>query len=114
MLNPSGGIPRGISLSNTVHSEVAPCLPLPSLPVFCGALDEVLHLFDEHSSSRSLNRNDVVNQASRIADLLRNTDVSYLNLRAEASPQPYGYVGSLDLYNEVLTYDSEAFEHIAP
>lgn len=69
---------RGIGLSNTIHSEVAPCLPLPSLPVFCGAYDQELCLFDEPRNSRSLNRRDVVSQASRIADLLRETDVSYL------------------------------------
>ena len=76
----TGGIPRGISLSNSLHSEVAPCLPLPSLPVFCGALDQELRLFDElHSAaSRSVNRIDVVSQAGKIAQLLSNTDVSYL------------------------------------
>ncbi|XP_016476522.2 sister chromatid cohesion protein SCC2 isoform X1 [Nicotiana tabacum] len=102
------GVPQGISLSNTVHSEAAPSLPLPSLPVFCGALDQDLRLFDE-SESRSLNRSDVISHAGKIADLLHNTDVSYLNLRADASPQPYGFVGNLDLYNEVLRCNSEAF-----
>ena len=71
----TGAVPRGISLSNSVHSEVVPCLPLPSLPVFCGALDQELRLFDE---SRSLNRVDVLSQAPKIVELLRNTDVSYL------------------------------------
>lgn len=80
MANSSGssGVPQGISLSNTVHSEIAPSLPLPSLPVFCGALDQELRLFDERSESRSLNRSDVLIHASKIADLLQNTDVSYL------------------------------------
>ncbi|KAL3526568.1 hypothetical protein ACH5RR_011224 [Cinchona calisaya] len=112
----SGGIPRGISLSNSVHSEVAPCLPLPSLPVFCGALDQELRLFDEQqrAGSRSLNRSDVVSHAGKIAELLRNSDVSYLNLRADASAQPYGFVGHLDLYDEVLRCNSEAFEYISP
>ncbi|OIT28590.1 hypothetical protein A4A49_27732 [Nicotiana attenuata] len=73
------GVPQGISLSNTVHSETAPSLPLPSLPVFCGALDQDLRLFDE-SESRSLNRSDVISHAVKIADLLHHTDVSYLNL----------------------------------
>lgn len=110
MANSSGsGVPQGISLSNTVHSEIAPSLPLPSLPVFCGALDQDLRLFDERSESGSLNRSDVLSHASKIADLLHNTDVSYLNLRADASPQPCGFVGHLDLHNEVLRYNSEAF-----
>lgn len=80
--NSSGGgsgVPQGISLSNTVHGEIAPSLPLPSLPVFCGALDQDLRLFDERSEEcRSLNRSDVLSHASKIADLLQNTDVSYL------------------------------------
>ncbi|KAJ8530616.1 hypothetical protein K7X08_023497 [Anisodus acutangulus] len=108
----SSGVPQGISLSNTVHSEIAPSLPLPSLPVFCGALDQNLRLFDdERSESRSLNnRSDVVlSHAGKIADLLHNTDVSYLNLRADASPQPCGFVGHLDLHNEVLRCNPEAF-----
>lgn len=74
----SGSAHWGISLSNTVHSEVAPCLPLPSLPVFCGASDQDLRLFDEPSrNSAWLNHPDAA-LSSRIADLLRETDVSYL------------------------------------
>ncbi|KAK4733728.1 hypothetical protein R3W88_007989 [Solanum pinnatisectum] len=111
MANSSGssGVPQVISLSNTVHSEIAPSLPLPSLPVFCGALDHELRMFDERSESRSLNRSDILIHANKIADLLHNTDVSYLNLRADASPQSHGFVGHLDLHNEVLTCNSEAF-----
>ena len=71
----SGASHQGIRLSNTTLSEVAPCLPLPSLPVFCGASDQDLRLFDE--PSRRLNYYDAA-QAARIADLLRATDVSYL------------------------------------
>ncbi|XP_071913172.1 sister chromatid cohesion protein SCC2-like isoform X1 [Coffea arabica] len=112
----TGGIPRGISLSNSLHSEVAPCLPLPSLPVFCGALDQELRLFDElHSAaSRSVNRIDVVSQAGKIAQLLSNTDVSYLSIRGDVSSQPQGFVGHHDLYDEVLRYNSQAFDYISP
>lgn len=74
--SPSGGIPKGISLANTVNSEVAPCLPLSSLPVFCGALDQELRLIDEPSGSdKQFNRTD---QATKISKLLLATDVSYL------------------------------------
>ena len=66
---------RGIGLSNTVHSELAACLPLPSLPVFCGASDQDLRLVD---SPARLNRVDVLAQSAKIAELLRHTDVSYL------------------------------------
>lgn len=77
-MSSSRRIPRGISLSNTVHSDVAPCLPLPSLPVFCGAVDQEIRLSDESNGSRSVNRNVVLNQADKIASLLQETDVSYL------------------------------------
>ncbi|TQD95279.1 hypothetical protein C1H46_019071 [Malus baccata] len=109
----SGSAHGGISLSNTVHSEVAPCLPLPSLPVFCGASDH-LRLFDEPSrNSAWLNRPDAA-VASRIADLLRETDVSYLNLREDARAIPYGYGEPLKLHDEVLRYNPEAFEYYSP
>ena len=70
----------GIGLSNTIHSEVVQCLPLPSLPVFCGASDPELRLFDDPAggTSRSLNRPEIIALSSRIADLLRETDISYL------------------------------------
>ncbi|CAN6574662.1 unnamed protein product [Malus baccata var. baccata] len=109
----SGSAHGGISLSNTVHSEVAPCLPLPSLPVFCGASDH-LRLFDEPSrNSAWLNRPDAA-VASRIADLLRETDVSYLNLREDARAIPYGYGEPLKLHDEVLRYNPKAFEYYSP
>ncbi|KAJ7974325.1 Sister chromatid cohesion protein [Quillaja saponaria] len=101
---------RGISLSNTIHSEVAPCLPLPSLPVFCGVSVKDFRLFDE---PRSLNRNEVLAQSSKIADLLKLTDVSYLNLRDEAGAVPYGYVEPLELHDEVLRCNPGAFEYSA-
>ncbi|XP_050381632.1 sister chromatid cohesion protein SCC2 isoform X1 [Argentina anserina] len=98
---------QGIRLSNTTHSEVAPCLPLPSLPVFCGASDQDLRLLDE--PSRRLNYYDAA-QATRIADLLRSTDVSYLNLREDAAEVQYGYVQPMELLDEVLQYNPEAFQ----
>lgn len=107
----------GIGFSNTIHSEVAPCLPLPSLPVFCGATDPNLRLFDEDRtgvSYRSLNRTEILTQSSRIADLLRATDVSYLNLRDEAKPVPCSDVEPLELHNQVLQYNAEAFEYVTP
>ncbi|XP_065632831.1 sister chromatid cohesion protein SCC2 isoform X2 [Quercus suber] len=109
----SGSGQRGIGLSNTIHSEVAPCLPLPSLPVFCGASDQDLRLFDEPRGGgtfRSLNRPEVLSQASRISDLLRQTDVSYLILRDDTRAVPYGYVEPLELHERVLQCSSEAFE----
>ncbi|KAL2977038.1 hypothetical protein AAZX31_13G042900 [Glycine max] len=99
---------RGIGLSNTVHSELAACLPLPSLPVFCGASDQDLRLVD---SPARLNRVDVLAQSAKIAELLRHTDVSYLNLRGEAKGVPYIYVEPLELHDEVIRCNPEAFEY---
>ncbi|XP_062151070.1 sister chromatid cohesion protein SCC2 [Alnus glutinosa] len=108
----SGWGNRGIGLSNTVHSEVAPCLPLPSLPVFCGASDQDLWLFDDPGggSLKSLNRSEILAQSIRIADLLRQTDVSYLNLKNDARAAPYGHVEPLELHLQVLQCNPEAFE----
>lgn len=36
------------------------------------------------------------------------------NLRADVSAQSYGFVGHLDLYDEVLRCNSEAFDCISP
>ncbi|MBA0683270.1 hypothetical protein Goari_024940, partial [Gossypium aridum] len=106
----------GIGLTNTIHSEVAQCLPLPSLPVFCGASDLELRLFDDPAvvASRSLNRPQIIAQASRIADLLRETDVSYLNLRDEADSVSHDHLEPLELHAQVLQYNPAAFEYVTP
>ncbi|XP_062106529.1 sister chromatid cohesion protein SCC2 isoform X2 [Humulus lupulus] len=113
---PLGWNQRGIGLTNTIHSEVAPCLPLPSLPVFCGASDPELSLFDEPNRSGfcALNRSEVLAQSGRIADLLRQTDVSYLNLREDSREVSYGYLEPLNLHDEVLRFNPEAFDFSNP
>ncbi|XP_039067046.1 sister chromatid cohesion protein SCC2-like isoform X2 [Hibiscus syriacus] len=102
----------GIGLTNTIHSEVAQCLPLPSLPVFCGASDLELRLFDDPAAgaARSLNRPEIIARASRIADLLRETDVSYLNLRDGASSVTHDGLEPLKLHAQVLQYNPAAFD----
>ncbi|GMI99279.1 EMBRYO DEFECTIVE 2773, ARABIDOPSIS THALIANA SISTER-CHROMATID COHESION 2 [Hibiscus trionum] len=106
----------GIGLTNTIHSEVAQCLPLPSLPVFCGASDPELRLFDDPDAgaARSLNRPEIIAQSSRIADLLRGTDVSYLNLRDGASSVTIDDLEPLELHAQVLQYNPAAFEYVTP
>uniref|UniRef100_A0A6N2N2B1 Sister chromatid cohesion protein n=1 Tax=Salix viminalis TaxID=40686 RepID=A0A6N2N2B1_SALVM len=115
--NPSGS-GSGIGLSNSIHSEVAPCLPLPSLPVFCGASDPELRLFDgasaKSSSFWSLNRNEILSQSFRIADLLRQTDVSYLTLRDQNRETASDSAERLELYEEVLRCNPDAFEYVTP
>ncbi|XP_057993435.1 sister chromatid cohesion protein SCC2-like isoform X2 [Hevea brasiliensis] len=113
----SGSVPRGIGLSNTIHSEVAPCLPLPSLPVFCGASDPHFRLFDETGGTSvrgvlSFNRSEILSQSARIADLLRETDVSYLNLRDETRPIPFELVEPSELHDLVLQCNREAFNFL--
>lgn len=106
------GYERMCRLTNTTHTEVAPCLPLLSLPVFCGAADPELRLFDDPNSPfRSFNRPEILAQARNIADLLRDTDVTYLNLRCDVSHTSYTCSEPLDLYTEVLQCNSEAFEY---
>ncbi|KAM7266752.1 hypothetical protein ACFE04_008918 [Oxalis oulophora] len=118
--------PFGIGLSNSVHSDAVSSLPLPSLPVFCGAADPELRLVDELTTttttttsssgkrSRSLNRSEILDQSSRIAELLRETDVSYLNLRDEAGLVPNDCIEPPELYNQVLQFNSDAFEYVTP
>ncbi|KAL5723095.1 hypothetical protein ACHQM5_006535 [Ranunculus cassubicifolius] len=116
--NQSIGYEKACRLSNTTHSEIAPSLPLPSLPVFCGSIDQDIRLVDESTSSsvnRSLDRKEILSQASRIADLLKDTDVSYLNLRDGVCTTPYSPKhSSTPLLKEVLRCNSEAFEYSVP
>ncbi|XP_057769612.1 sister chromatid cohesion protein SCC2 isoform X2 [Salvia miltiorrhiza] len=107
MSNPGGcddfeGRHRGISLSNTVHSEVAPCLPLPSLPVFCGGRDQELRLFDSRGGAARWNSSGA-DVSGRIADLLRNADVSYF----------FSGPGMESMYRGNLT-ESKSFEQSMP
>ncbi|KAL9259895.1 Sister chromatid cohesion protein SCC2-like protein [Drosera capensis] len=81
---------RGLTLSNTTHTDVAPFLPLPSLPTFCGATDPELRFSEEQYPVMRprLTRSQLADQASKIAELLRETDVSYLNHRDDVNPPP--------------------------
>ena len=77
-------------ITNLSHTEVAPSLPLPSLPICFGASGSdlipfqeeeqgntmgvtggVMHMTDRRSSS-------LIANAGRIAELLSATDISYL------------------------------------
>lgn len=111
--NPSFGYEKACRLTNTTHSEVAPSLPLPSLPVFCGSTDHDIRLVDESSNVRSIDRKEVVDQATQIVALLQQTDVSYLNLRDGVSKGtvPLRLEHPSRLYKEIIHYDSQAFEY---
>ncbi|CAI0454365.1 unnamed protein product [Linum tenue] len=109
----SGFGSQGVGLSNTIHSEVAPYLPLPSLPVFCGAYDPELRLFDDRGGGDLwyLNRNEIVAQSARIASMLGDTDVSYLHLRNDVRPMSLDNVVPLELHDQILRRNPEAYEH---
>ncbi|XP_019084191.1 PREDICTED: nipped-B-like protein [Camelina sativa] len=108
----------GIGLANTVQSEAAPYLPLPSLPLFCGAAEPgEFKLFDEvaqRSGYRSLDRSEILAQSSRIANMLHETDVSYLDLRNEAMALNRDSVEHSQLYDQVLRCNPGAFEYVIP
>ncbi|PKU66619.1 sister chromatid cohesion protein SCC2 isoform X2 [Dendrobium catenatum] len=107
----STGLEKACRLSNTIHSEIAPSLALPSLPVHLGAADPALGLFED-VSGRGVDgdRPEVLAQAMKIASLLRDCDVSYLNLNkgAKNSPCSSGVVSKL--YDEVIKQYPAAFE----
>lgn len=73
------GLEKACRLPNTIHSEIALSLSLPSLPVHLGAADPALGLFED-VSGRGVdgNRSEVLAQAKKIVSLLRDCDVSYL------------------------------------
>ncbi|XP_020223012.1 sister chromatid cohesion protein SCC2 [Cajanus cajan] len=101
---------RGIGLSNTIHSEVASYLPLPLLPVWCGATVQDPPLVE---SPERLNHVDVLSQSGKIAELLRRADMSYLKLTDDAKvvPNKDDDEPPLELHDEVLRCYPEAFDY---
>lgn len=121
--SPSGSGPEdlGIRLPNTVYSDVAPTVPLHSLPLSFGAPDPELQFFDEPGGgrssnlrSRSLNRSEILVHSRTIADLLSQTDVSYLNIRDDTRPVQLDYVEPLKLREIILQCNPTAFEYVTP
>ncbi|KAJ0980187.1 hypothetical protein J5N97_008442 [Dioscorea zingiberensis] len=106
------GYEKHCRLTNTTQSEVVPSLPLPSLPACCGSADRVLPLSDEpaHRGAPAVERPDVLDHASVIAGLLRDCDVSYLNIKDDARAVPDSSEEHSRLYYEVLKYNPEAFQ----
>ncbi|XP_065037401.1 sister chromatid cohesion protein SCC2-like [Musa acuminata AAA Group] len=104
------GFERYCRLSNTTHSEIAPSLSLPSLPVCFGSFDQQLGLSDVPGGSRSGDRPDILAHAGTIAELLRNCDVDYLNLKENARVVPDDLGDRSRLYQEVVKYNPDAFK----
>lgn len=67
---------KACRLTNTTYWDASSSVPLASLPLFCGAPERDLRLFDDQA--RPVDRPEILAQAGKIADLLRDTDVSYL------------------------------------
>lgn len=105
------GYEKACRLSNTTHSEIAPSLSLPSLPVCFGSAEQKLGLFDEPAGARAADRPEVLAHASTVAEFLRNCDVSYLNLKENAKSVSDNMWERSRLYQEVLKYNPAAFEY---
>ncbi|KAL2629314.1 hypothetical protein R1flu_014000 [Riccia fluitans] len=104
-------------LANVTHSEVAHCLPLPSLPTSFGASNPALYLFDEESATkvRATNDSAVLAHAGKIAELLKSTDISYLSLRDKDKHLATGIRAEPgSLLQAVLQHDPEAFSCAPP
>ncbi|KAJ6795400.1 nipped-B-like protein [Iris pallida] len=106
------GYEKACRLSNTSHSEIAPSLSLPSLPIWFGESDRRLGLSDDPGGGGD--RPEILDQASAIAGLLRDSDVGYLNLKEEARNAAGSSREHSVLYSEVLKYNREAFECSSP
>ncbi|XP_024530333.1 sister chromatid cohesion protein SCC2 isoform X2 [Selaginella moellendorffii] len=98
-------------LANTAHTEIAQSLPLPSLPIGFGATSQGLSLFEENEhAARLQGARDaaIMSKAGKIAELLANTDSSYITLKDETSiPPVVAEPGSLAA--AVLKFNPQAF-----
>ncbi|KAJ7532193.1 hypothetical protein O6H91_14G075900 [Diphasiastrum complanatum] len=103
---------KAFRLTNTSYTEIAQSLPLPNLPVSFGASNPELSLYEEVDITARLRETNesVSSQAGKIAELLRNTDVSYLSLKEEAKSSVTSYPTDKGILEKaVLDHDSEAF-----
>ncbi|WVZ61503.1 hypothetical protein U9M48_011364 [Paspalum notatum var. saurae] len=102
------GFQRACRLPNTVHSEIAPSLPLPTLPPALGFGD----LRDDEPLAPP-DRPDMIMQAANIARILADTDVSHLGFteadNVDVDPSQCSW-----LWREVLKHNPYAFKVKAP
>ncbi|KAL6880324.1 hypothetical protein ACP4OV_011889 [Aristida adscensionis] len=101
------GFERACRLPNTVHSEIAPALPLPTLPPALGADD------DDDAPLADPDRPDLIMQAANVARILAETDVSHLGFteadNVDTDPSQCSW-----LWREVLKHNPNAFKVKAP
>uniref|UniRef100_A0A0E0AF42 Sister chromatid cohesion protein n=1 Tax=Oryza glumipatula TaxID=40148 RepID=A0A0E0AF42_9ORYZ len=97
------GFERACRLPNTVHSEIASALPLPTLPLNLGA-----GLLDDDDPLADPDRPDMIMQAANIARILADTDVSHLGFteadNVDTDPSQCSW-----LWREVLKHNPDAF-----
>ncbi|TVU40275.1 hypothetical protein EJB05_13731 [Eragrostis curvula] len=98
------GFERACRLPNTVHSEIAPALPLPTLPPSFGFGD----LLDDEPLAEP-DRPDMIMQAAEIARILAETDVSHLGF-TEADSVDVDPSQCSWLWREVLKHNPNAFK----
>ncbi|CAM0905131.1 unnamed protein product [Alopecurus aequalis] len=98
------GFERACRLPNTVHSEIAAALPLPTLPATLGA-----GLDDRDEPLAESDRPDMIMQAAAIARILATTDISHLGFteadHVEVDPSECSL-----LWREVLKHNPVAFK----
>lgn len=98
------GFERACRLPNTVHSEIAAALPLPTLPATLGA-----DLNDHDEPLAEPDRPDMIMQAAAIARILANTDISHLGF-TEADHVAVDPSECSLLWREVLKHNPDAFK----
>jgi cohesin loading factor subunit SCC2 len=98
------GFERACRLPNTVHSEIAGALRLPTLPATLGAGFD-----DRDEPLAEADRPDMIMQAAAIARILATTDISRLGFtdadHVEVDPSECSL-----LWREVLKHNPDAFK----
>nr|ABK26623.1 unknown [Picea sitchensis] len=101
-------------LCNTSYTEFAVNLPLPHLPTSFGANSRELRLVEEGdgvSRVRTTKNSKILSEASKIAELLKATDASYLCLRDDMKNEAALFSRNpASLLAAVLKHDPEAFK----
>uniref|UniRef100_A0A453BQD5 Sister chromatid cohesion protein n=1 Tax=Aegilops tauschii subsp. strangulata TaxID=200361 RepID=A0A453BQD5_AEGTS len=98
------GFERACRLPNTVHSEIAAALPLPTLPATLGT-----DLHDHDEPLAEPDRPDMIMQAAAIARILASTDISHLGF-TEADHVAVDPSECSLLWREVLKHNPDAFK----
>lgn len=69
---------KACRLTNTHHTDILNCLPLPSLPLNFGARNSELQLHDESDPATLVGPHFESELSRKLVELLRSTDVGYM------------------------------------